>query len=138
MTHAQHEIPELNRTELRNFGLVTGSILALLFGLFFPWVFEKHSPLWPWIIAAVLGAWGLIAPMSLQPVYRNWMKLGLLLSKVTTPIVLGIVFYGLLLPMGLIMRLSGHDPMSRRLNDEAASYRIKHEKAPKESMERPF
>ena len=138
MAHPQHEIPELNRTELRNFGLVTGGILALLFGLFFPWLFEKPIPAWPWIIAAVLGAWGLIAPMSLQPVYRAWMKLGLLLSKITTPIILGIVFYGLLLPMGLIMRLSGHDPMKRRFSDEAVSYRIKHEKAPKTSMERPF
>ncbi len=138
MTHPQHEIPELNRTELRNFGLVTGGILALLFGLFFPWLLEKSIPAWPWVIAAVLGAWGLIAPTSLQPVYRAWMKLGLLLSKITTPIILGIVFYGMVMPMGLVMRLIGRDPMERRFDDEAASYRIKHEKAPKKSMERPF
>jgi len=138
MASLQHDIPDLSRAELRKFGLMTGGILALLFGLFFPWLFEKSIPAWPWITAAVLGGWGLIAPLSLQPVYRGWMKLGLLLSKITTPIILGIVFYGMFFPMGLVMRLSGRDPMARRLDDEAASYRIKHEKAPKKSMERPF
>ena len=138
MASLQHDIPELDRTELRNFGLVTGGILAVLFGLFFPWLFEKSIPTWPWIVAAVLGGWGMVAPMSLQPVYRGWMKLGLLLSKITTPIILGIVFYGLVFPMGLVMRLWGNDPMARRLDDQVQSYRIKHEKAPKKSMERPF
>jgi hypothetical protein len=138
MSHSFHEIPELNRAELRNFGLVTGAILALLFGLFFPWLLEKPIPSWPWVVAAVLGAWGLIAPISLRPVYRTWMKFGLLLSKITTPIVLGIVFYLVVMPMGLVMRLFGHDPMARRFDDDAASYRIKHDKAPKKSLERPF
>lgn len=138
MAAEQHEIPELNRKELRNFALVTGSILALLFGLFFPWLLESAIPLWPWVIAAVLGGWGFIAPMSLQQVYRTWMKFGLLLSKVTTPLILAIVFYGLIMPMGVIMRLTGRDPMTRRFDDTAESYRIKHDKASRKNIERPF
>lgn len=135
---SQQEIPELNRKELREFALLTGAILAFLFGLLFPWLFEAHFPVWPWVIAAVLGSWGLVAPMSLQPVYRGWMKFGLLLSKITTPLILGIVFYGLIFPMGLIMRLSGKDPMTRRFDDSLKSYWIKHEKAPRKNVERPF
>ena len=138
MASSPHEIPELNRVELRDFALVTGGILVLLFGLFFPWLLEAKFPLWPWIVALVLGGWGLAFPMSLQPVYRAWMKLGLLLGKITTPIILGIVFFGLILPMGLVMRLRGRDPMTRRFDDSAQSYRIKHEKAPRKSVERPF
>ena len=138
MRSLQHQIPELDRKGLRNFALITGAILAVLFGLFFPWLLDSRFPLWPWAVAAGLGAWGLVAPMSLQPVYRNWMKLGLLLGKVTTPLVLGIVFYGLILPMGLVMRIIGHDPMARRFDDAADSYRVRHPKAPKNNVERPF
>ncbi len=133
-----HDIPKLDRKGLREFALVTGGILALLFGLFFPWLLEKSYPLWPWIVAGVLGAWGLAAPMSLQPVYHGWMKFGLLLSRITTPLILGIVFYGVIMPMGLVMRLMGHDPMTRRFDDAAESYRVKHEKPPRKNVERPF
>ncbi len=133
-----HEIVELDRKGLRDFGLVTGGIVALLFGLFFPWLLDNRIPLWPWVIAGVLSVWGLAAPMSLQPVYRLWMKLGLLLSRVTTPIILGIVFYLLIWPMGLAMRIFGRDPMARQLDSASKSYRVASHKAPKENMERPF
>lgn len=133
-----HELAELDRKGLRDFGLVTGGIIAALFGLFFPWLLESRFPVWPWVVAGVLGVWGLAAPMSLQPVYRWWMKLGLLLSRVTTPIILGIVFYLLFFPMGLVMRMFGRDPMSRRLDSAAMTYRVTSHKAPKEHMERPF
>ena len=133
-----HEIVDLDRKGLRHFGLVTGGMVALLFGLFFPWLLNSKIPLWPWIIAAVLSLWGLAAPMSLQPVYRIWMKLGLLLSRVTTPVILGIVFYLMIWPMGLAMRIFKGDPMARQLDDAATSYRVASHKAPKQNMERPF
>jgi len=133
-----NEIPELDRKGLRDFGLVTGGIIAVLFGLFFPWLLESRIPVWPWIFAGILGAWGLAAPMSLQPVYRLWMKLGLLLSRITTPIILGIIFYLLIWPMGLVMRIFGRDPMARRLDGTAKTYRVTSHKAPKQNMERPF
>ena len=116
-----HEIVELDRKGLRDFGLITGCIVAALFGLFFPWILETRTPVWPWALAGVLSVWGLAAPMSLQPVYRIWMKLGLLLGRITTPIILGIDFYLLVLPMGLIMRGFGHDPMARRLDAASSS-----------------
>lgn len=47
MTNAAHEIPELDRKGLRQFGLVTGGIVAGLFGLLFPWLLERALPLWP-------------------------------------------------------------------------------------------
>ncbi len=133
-----HEVLELDRKGLRDFGLVTGGIIALLFGLFLPWLLESGFPIWPWVVAGVLAVWGVIAPMSLQPTYRLWMKLGLLLSRVTTPIILGIVFYLLIWPMGLVMRIFGRDPMARRLDGTAKTYRVISHKAPKENMERPF
>jgi hypothetical protein len=133
-----HEIPTPDRKGLREFGLVTGGIVAGLFGLFFPWLLGVGIPWWPWIVAAVLALWGLLAPDSLAPVYRGWMRVGLALSKVTTPIVLGLVFYLLFLPVGWVMRLSGKDPMARRLEPDAASYRVPSQRPVRESLERPF
>ena len=133
-----HPIPELDRKGLREFAFVTGGILAVLFGLLFPWLLGSSYPLWPWVVAGLLALWGIVAPHSLQPVYRGWMKFGLLLSRVTTPLILGIVFYGMILPMGLVMRLFGRDPMARRFDEQAESYRVQHPKRPRENVERPF
>ena len=123
---------------LINSSRVTGAIVAVLFGVFFPWVLERAYPVWPWVIMAVLGTWGLIAPSSLRPVYRGWMRVGLLLSKVTTPIVMGAIFFVIIVPVGLIMRTGKRDPMRRAFEPDATSYRIPSEHPPKNSLERPF
>jgi hypothetical protein len=138
MAGATHTIPELDRRGLREFGLVTGGILAGLFGLFFPWLLEFNIPLWPWVAGGVLGLWALAAPMSLRPVYYWWMRLALLLSHVTTPIILGIVFYLLFFPVGLVMRLIGRDPMARRFDAGATTYRVPSHKSPPDQLEKPF
>lgn len=134
-----HAIPVLDRKGYRDFGLVTGAIVAVLFGLFFPWLFDRALPLWPWIIFAVLGSWGLIAPMSLRPVYNVWMKFGLFMGTyIMTPLIMFIVFYGMFMPMGLLMRLFGKDAMARKLDSTAESYRVSSTKAPAKNLERPF
>jgi hypothetical protein len=133
-----HEIPELDAKGLRHFALTTGGIVAILFGLLFPWLLNLGLPLWPWLLAGVLGIWGLIAPRTLRPVYRGWMRFGQLASRITTPIILGIVFYGVVMPMGLVMRLVGHDPMRRKLDTDDDSYRVRSTPAPRDSVERPY
>ncbi|MFQ5634968.1 MAG: SxtJ family membrane protein [Gammaproteobacteria bacterium] len=132
-----HPIPELDRKGLREFGLVTGGVVAGLFGLFFPWLLERAWPLWPWIVFGVLGVWGLVAPMSLRPIYRGWMRFGLLLSKVMTPLIMGIVFFGVITPVAILMKLFGKDPLSREF-DAADSYRVPARKAPPENLEKPY
>ena len=131
-------IPDIDRQGLRNFGLSTGIIVAGLFGLFFPWVLESSFPVWPWAILGVLGIWALLAPDSLNPVYRIWMRFGLLLSKITTPIIMALVFFLVVMPFGLVLRLLGKDPMRRRFDDTATTYRIKSIKSSKENLENPF
>jgi hypothetical protein len=131
-------IPELDRKGLRDFGLVTGAIVAGLFGLFFPWAFGANYPLWPWILFGVLGVWALLVPNSLKPVYRGWMRFGLLLSKVTTPIIMGAVFFLVISPMALVLRIGRWDAMHRRMDPNAESYRMPSKEAPKENLENPF
>ena len=135
---ATHEIPELDREGLRHFGLTTGGIVALLFGLVLPWLFDLDYPRWPWIVGGVLIAWGLIHPPSLKPVYYWWMRFGVLLSRVTTPLVLGVVFYVMITPLSLVMRVFGREGMHSKPGPDRSSYRILSERPPTSKMERPF
>ena len=134
----EHVIPELDRKGLREFGLVTGGIVAVLFGLLFPWILDRPWPRWPFVIFGVLGVMGLAAPMALKPVYRGWMKFGLLMSRIMTPLIMGIVFCVTITPMALIMKLMGKDQMARKLDAKAASYRIKSEATHPKRLEKPF
>jgi hypothetical protein len=133
-----HEIPELDAKGLRQFALSTGAIIAALFGLLLPWLLDLGWPLWPWVLAAVLGIWGLAAPASLRPVYRGWMRFGQFMSKITTPLILGLVFFLVFMPVGLVMRLAKHDPMRRRLDATADSYRVPSRPAARDAVERPY
>jgi hypothetical protein len=138
MTMTHTDIPELDRRGLRQFALSTGVIVAVLFGLFFPWLLDVDIPFWPWIVASVLSGWGLVAPASLRPVYHGWMRFGLLLNRIVQPVILGILFFFILTPTSALMRLLRRDAMARSLDEEANSYRVQSAKRPKSHMERPF
>jgi hypothetical protein len=131
-------IPELDASGLRRFALTTAGITVGLFGLLLPWLLALPLPVWPWALGAALALWGLRAPRSLRPVYRGWMRAGLLIGRVTTPLLLTLVFFGLFTPFGLAMRLMGHDPMRRRPRTEAESFRETSAPCGPESMEKPY
>jgi hypothetical protein len=133
-----HVIPELDRKGLREFGLTTGAAVVVIFGLFFPWLLDLDWPLWPWLIAAVFWSLALLQPLWLRWIYRAWMHFGLLASRVMTPLVLGIVFFVMITPMAMIMRLMGKDPLRRALDRNQESYRVQSTKSPDEKLERPF
>lgn len=132
------EIQNLNEKELRKFGLVTGSIVAILFGLFLPWLFNRGIPLWPWIIAGILAAWALILPATLALVYKGWMRIGMAVGWFNTRLILGILFFCIFTPIGLIMRLFGHDSMQRNFDKNAKTYRISLLQKIPDDMEKPF
>jgi hypothetical protein len=133
----KHEIPVLDAKGLRQFGLTTGAIVAGLFGLIFPFLLDHAWPIWPWVVFGTLALWALVAPSTLNPVYRGWMHVGLLLGKVTTPIVLTLVFLIAILPAALILRILGKDPM-RRSFDESDTYRVKSKQPTSENLEKPY
>lgn len=133
-----HTIPELDRKGLREFGLTTGAAVVGIFGLFFPWLFELNWPAWPWAIATPLWLLALAQPSWLRGIYRGWMRFGLLVSRVTTPLLLGVVFFAMISPMAWVRRLRGNDPMQRSFDPQRDSYRIQTPKSPREKLERPF
>ena len=123
---------------LRDFGLTTGAAVVALFGIFFPWILDLDWPAWPWAIAAVLWLLALARPIWLRRIYRAWMRFGLLAGRVTTPLVLGIVFFLMISPMAMARRLWGKDPMQRVLDPNRGSYRTRSTRSPREKLERPF
>ncbi|MGV6827064.1 MAG: SxtJ family membrane protein [bacterium] len=133
-----HEIPELDTKGLREFGLVTGAIVAVLFGLLLPWLFGFNFPTWPWIFAAILAVWALVAPDTLRQPYHWWMRFGMLIGSVMNRVVLGIVFFVVMLPIGLIMRALGIDPMARTLKAGDDTYRIRSNPTKPDQMNKPY
>lgn len=124
--------------ELRNFALVTGSALVIVFGLFIPWVWETSWLRWPWYTAAILISWGLLHPASLKPIYIVWMKFALVLGWINTRIILGLCFYVIFFPTSLLLKLFGFDPLRRKFDPKATSYRVNSKPPVREHMERPF
>ena len=95
---------------------------------------------WPWlaVVSVVLLLTSLLCPAALKPFNWLWFKFGLLLHDVVNPIVMGFVFYLAVVPTGLIMRAMRRDILRLRRNPEAASYWIKRENAPAETMKDQF
>ena len=82
--------------------------------------------------------WALLAPTTLKPVYIGWMKFGNVMNWINTRIILGILFYGIFLPIGIVMRVFGKDPMQRKLDRELSSYRVQSQNNEKSNVERPY
>lgn len=128
----------MSKQELRKFGLVTGGMLILFFYVLIPWIWDLDPrPTWSLKAAGVLAAMAIILPASLGPVYKVWMKFAEALGWVNTRIILGVVFFLMFFPLGMIMRIF-NDPMRRKLDASADSYRIPSNPIKHENMEKPF
>ena len=91
------------------------------------------------MVAGIFVAFALVWPRALAPVLRGWMKVGHALGWVNSRIILSVLFFGVVLPLGLLMRLFGKDPVARRRDASATSYRIAAApQADPKSMEKPF
>ena len=129
---------KLTIKELREFGLLTGGIIAGLFGLILPLIQGHSLPIIPWIIAITLVGLAIILPKSLDPVYQVWMKIGLYVGWLESRIVLSIVFFIILTPMAFIMKLFNRDTMARKFDFQVETYRISSKIHPHSGMEKPY
>ena len=123
--------------DLRNFGLIVGGVFSVI-GLW-PMIFRDEGVrLWAVILGGTLVATGLVFPRTLQPIHRGWMWVGHVLGSINTRIILGIVFFGLVTPMGVVMRLFGKDAMRRVLVQDAPTYRVVRAPRPRGHMRNQF
>src|SRR5262249_5778976 len=109
--------------QLRHFGLIVGGIFALI--ALWPVLLRADRPrLWALALAVALIVPALVLPRSLTYVHRGWMAAAEALGWINTRLILSVVFYALVTPMGLFIRRFGRDPIQRRFEPNAATYRV--------------
>ena len=111
-----------DKKELQKFSLVIGVFLALLGGLSL-W---RSTGLYPWLfaVASSIMLVGLCRPMLLKPIQKVWMTLAILMGWVMTRIILSVLFYLIVTPIGLAIRLMGKDILDLEFSDDVDSYWI--------------
>ena len=132
---------EVTTSDLRKFGFIMGGMVALMFGLIFPWIFDKTSenwPIWPFIVMTVFFILAIAVPEVLRPVNYIWLKIGNVLGFINSRIILGAMFYLMIFPIGMILKVLGKDSMQRKLEENADTYRKITKVREKDHLKKPF
>ena len=114
--------------EVQKFGILFAAICALV-TVYMAW---RGNQLWPYFSggAVFFLVTGFIGHAILRPVYIGWMKFAFVLGWVNTRILLGLFFYLVLTPIGLVLRLTGKDLLGLKIDRTASSYWIKRQRKP--------
>src|SRR5262245_36497824 len=122
----------------RKFGLTIGAVSAVIA----LWKLVHWSPwLYLWAgFATLLVAFAVLRPAALAPLSRAWLRLGALLYRVVNPVVMAVLFYGTVVPIGIIMRACGKDVLRLKWDRKTPSYWIARteERPLAESMRQQF
>lgn len=124
--------------ELREFGLTIGAILVILGGV----ALWRGKVAYPYLLGTggLLAAAGVTAPIILKPIQKAWMALAVVIGFFASRLILVILFYAVLTPIGLVMKMFGKDILDERIDKNKTSYwvdRIVKEKN-KESYENQY
>jgi hypothetical protein len=106
----------------RSFGLVFTGVFIVI--ALFPLLGGRPLRLWALLVATAFLGVALLRPRLLAPANRLWLAFGLLLHRVTSPLILGMLFFLMFTPMGLLMRVLRRDPLRLRWEATAPSYWI--------------
>ena len=118
----------------RSFGIVF-SIVFLLISLY-PLINGENLRLWSLIISIVFFALGIINSNLLKPLNKLWFKFGLLLGKIISPFIMGMIFFFVVTPIAILMRLLRKDLLNLKFNKNN-SYWIR-KSGPKSKMKNQF
>ena len=110
------------KRELRQFGITISIVLGLL-GLLFLWR-EKEWFSYLLIVSIVFLSIGLVLPLLLKPVHKIWMVLALLIGWLVTGVIIIVLFYLVVTPIGLLARLFGKDFLDTKIDRDVNSYWI--------------
>jgi hypothetical protein len=125
---------DLKISSNRSFGIVF-FIVFLLIALY-PLIHNEEIRIWSLIISLIFLILGLINSRILTPLNKLWFKFGILLGKVVSPIIMGIIFFLVVTPIGLIMRLLGKDLLNVKYNKNKTYWIEKN--GPKSKMKNQF
>jgi Saxitoxin biosynthesis operon protein SxtJ len=104
----------------RTFGLVLAAFFSII-GMW-PMLHAGVPRWWAFVIAAVFALVALLKPSLASGLNRQWTRLGLLLGRIVSPIALGVLYFSVVTPVGIAMRLTGKDPLLLKRDPGAASY----------------
>ena len=129
---------ELDGGTNRSFGWVFCLVFVAI--AFYPLVDGGEYRLWAALVAIGFAGTAALRPQLLGPANRIWMRFGRFLSRIVNPIVLGIVFYAIVTPTGIVMRAMGKDLLRSRFESKISSYWISRDPAgpTPESMKNQF
>lgn len=120
----------------RSFGVVFACVFSVIGAL--PLISGGTPRAWAFGIAAGFLAAALARPKLLSPLNRVWLRFGLLLHRIISPLVLGILFFAVITPVAVVTRLFGRDVLRRRLEPAAASYWLDRDPVEPSTMQRQF
>ncbi|MDA9604049.1 SxtJ family membrane protein [Candidatus Pelagibacter sp.] len=118
----------------KSFGIVFFIVFLLI--AFYPLINQENIRIWSLVISLVFLILGLRNSNILSPLNKLWFKFGILLGKIASPIVMGMIYFLVVTPTGLLMRLFGKDILNLKFNNEK-SYWIE-KKEPKSKMKNQF
>ena len=98
----------------RNFGIVFFIVFLLI--AFYPLVNDGEIRIWSIIISLFFLISGLLDSKILTPLNKLWFKFGIILGKIISPVIMGIIFFLVVTPTGLIMRILGKDLLNLKYN----------------------
>ena len=118
----------------RSFGIVFFVVFLLI--ALYPLTYEGEIRIWSLIISIIFLILGLLNSKILAPLNKIWFKFGILLGKIVSPLIMGIIFFLVVTPIGFIMRLLGKDVLNLKYNKNK-SYWIE-KNGPKSKMKNQF
>jgi hypothetical protein len=124
--------------ELRQFGLGLSLLVVLVFWVLLPWLGDRPRPYWPLVSGGVVAALALAWPVAILPVYRLLLPVARLVGLVNTWLLLGAVFFGILLPVGWVLRRLGRLQYLTPFDPGTDSYRIEVPRDHVVRLEEPF
>ena len=114
---------KINISSNRNFGLVFFIVFLII--SFWPLTNTESIRVWSIIISLIFLILGLLNSKLLTPLNKIWFKFGMILGGVVAPIVMGIIFFSVVTPIGIIMKITGKDLLNKKYNKEKKTYWIK-------------
>tara|TARA_B100000902_G_scaffold294400_1_gene281058 strand:- start:1119 stop:1502 length:384 start_codon:yes stop_codon:yes gene_type:complete len=109
----------------RSFGIVFFIVFLLI--AIYPLTYSEEIRTWSVIISLIFLILGLLNSKILTPLNKLWFKFGLFLGKMISPIIMGIIFFLVVTPIGLIMRLLGKDVLNLKFNNDRSYWIDKNE-----------
>lgn len=117
---------EIKISSNKSFGIVFFVIFLVV--ALWPLINEGEIRIWSIVISIIFLFLGLINSKILTPLNKLWFRFGILLGNVFSPIVMGIIYFGIITPIGILMKLIGKDILNLKQNKKSSTYWIKKEK----------